>query len=170
MNTPTHSLVKLLSLSVLTGAILIGCRAINKVDSFLTPIAFTEENACKVTEPVWAKPPQDSAVQDPSAYGYYYMNQDRTIWASAWWPVEDENYLRATQEGVKMGWFRPAGAELKITGQRLDSMAPPLETHVPCCYPTRFQATGLYFPMEGCWEITARAADSVLSFTVWVDP
>ena len=34
----------------------------------------------------------------------------------------------------------------------------------------RFQATGLIFPTEGCWEVTAKAADSVLSFVVRVEP
>ena len=79
-------------------------------------------------------------------------------------------WLKASKEGVKVGWFRPAGADLEITGQRLDGQAPPLKAHVPCCYPTRFQATGLSFPTEGCWEVTARAAESELSFVVWVEP
>ncbi len=69
-----------------------------------------------------------------------------------------------------MGWFRPEGASLKITGKRLDGQGPPLEAHVPCCYPTRFQATGLSFPTEGCWEVTAKAAKSELLFVVWVEP
>jgi hypothetical protein len=68
-----------------------------------------------------------------------------------------------------MGWFRPAGETLTITGQRLDAEAPPLEAEIPCCYPTRFQATGLYFPTEGCWEVNAAAAESELSVVVWVE-
>jgi hypothetical protein len=27
----------------------------------------------------------------------------------------------------------------------------------------------LYFPTEGCWEVTARAAEHELSFVVWVE-
>jgi hypothetical protein len=57
-----------------------------------------------------------------------------------------------------------------ITGQRLDAEAPSLESHVPCCYPTRFQSSGLYFPTEGCWEINAKTEDRELSFVVWVEP
>jgi hypothetical protein len=82
----------------------------------------------------------------------------------------EEYPLRVSEEGIKMGWFRPAGATLEITGQRLDAQALPLHAHSPCCYPTRFQATGLYFPSEGCWEVRARAAESELSFVVWVEP
>ena len=127
-------------------------------------------DACPLTEPVWARFPEDSAVLDPPAFGYYFVNEDRSIWASAWWTGQEENYLHAGEEGNKVGWFRPAGAELEITGQRLDGQATPLESEVPCCYPTRFQATGLIFPTEGCWEVTAKAADSELTFVVRVEP
>jgi hypothetical protein len=132
-----------------------------------------EESAstpCPLTESVWIKPPEDAAVQDPPAFGYYFVNEDRSIWASAWWTGHEEYPLRAGEEGNKVGWFRPAGATLEITGERLDGQAPPLESHIPCCYPTRFQATGLSFPTEGCWKVTARAAESELSFVVWVEP
>jgi len=74
------------------------------------------------------------------------------------------------EDGVKVGWFRPAGAELTVTGQRLDEETPSLEADFPCCYPTRFQAAGLYFPTEGCWEVTARAEDASLTFVVWIEP
>jgi hypothetical protein len=126
-------------------------------------------NTCPITEPVWAKPPADSAVQDEPGYGYYFVNEDSSLWASAGWTQQEETF-RVGKEGIKVGWFRPAGAELVITGQRLNGEAPPLEAHASCCYPTRFQASGLYFPTEGCWEVTARAADSKLSFVVWVEP
>lgn len=127
--------------------------------------------SCPVTTPEWLLEPDDSAVLNPPDYGYYYVNADQTILASAWWWAESGEYrLRADPQGVKTGWFRPAGETLEITGQRLDGEAPPLESNVPCCYPTRFQTSGLYFPTEGCWEVTARAGGSELSFTVWVEP
>jgi hypothetical protein len=170
---------------LLMGILLTGCTGFATTDPGTSPrtpgaspgestsaglSAGTSASACPVSEPVWAKPPDDPAVQDPPAYGYYYVNQDRSIWASAWW-TEDEAYrLRVSEEGVKVGWFRPAGAVLEIAGQRLDGQAPPLEAHVPCCYPTRFQATGLIFPTGGCWEVTAQAADSELSFVLRVEP
>ena len=144
-------------LCVFTGILLTGCAASGKA-------------ACPLTEPVWAMPPEDSAVLDPPAYGYYYLNEDRSIWASAWWEEQEEYSLRVSEDGLKVGWFRPAGAELVITGQRLDGEAPPLEAEAPCCYATRFQASGLYFPTAGCWEVTATAADSKLTFVVWVEP
>ncbi len=124
-----------------------------------------------MTEPFWLKPPEDSAVLSEPAFGYYYANADRSMLASAWWSDQRGNQLRAGEDqGIKMGWFRPAGAELTISGRRLDGDAPALHSDVPCCYPTRFQASGVAFPTEGCWEITGRAAESELTFVVWVDP
>lgn len=138
-------------------------------------IAQPNPAACTVTEPAWLTPPEDSAVSGAPATGYYYVNADRSIWGSAWWDEagvggEGEDALHAGGEGIKMGWFRPAGAELVITGERIDGEAPPLEAHAPCCYPTRFQASGLVFPTEGCWQVNAEAEGKTLSFIVWVNP
>ena len=130
----------------------------------------TNEPACGLTEPTWIKPPEDAAVSGTPEHGYYYVNEDRSIFASAWWYGQDEYYLQAGERGVKVGWFRPAGADLLISGKRIDAEAPPLEAHAPCCYPTRFQAAGLVFPTEGCWEITATAEDRELVFVVNVAP
>ena len=126
--------------------------------------------ACPVTEPAWLLPPEDSAVGNAPSHGYYYANADRSILSAAWWWKAEDHTLRPSEEGIKTGWFRPAGAELTITGVRLDGDAPPLSSNVPCCYPTRFQASGLIFPTEGCWEVNAEAEGETLSFIVWVEP
>jgi hypothetical protein len=126
--------------------------------------------SCTVTIPEQAVHPEDSAVQGTPSAGYYYINPDRSIWGSAWWSDEQKYHLRAGEDGNKMGWFRPAGVPLEISGRRLDGQAPIAYADVPCCYPTRFQATGVYFPTEGCWEVTARAGESQLTFVVWVLP
>jgi hypothetical protein len=128
------------------------------------------KDSCPLTEPEWLKPPADAAVNEPSASGYYFVNEDQSIWASAWQREDEEHPFRAGAEGNKVGWFRPAGAELVITGRRLDGEAPPLQAEASCCYPTRFQASGVYFPTEGCWEVSAQAQDRKLSFVVWVEP
>jgi hypothetical protein len=138
--------------------------------SMLTGCATPSTEDCPVTEPLWVLAPDDSAVSNPPAYAYYFVNDDRSIWASAWWAGVEAMSQWSQGKGIKVGWFRPEGTELVITGQRLDAQAPPLEAHVPCCYPTRFQATGLNFPTAGCWEVTAKAEDSVLSFVVWAEP
>ena len=126
-------------------------------------------NACLLTEPFWVKPPEDSAILDPPAYSDYFVNEDQSILASAWWATNESDF-NVAKEWIKVGWFRPTGAELVVTGKRLDGEAPPLEFEAPCCYPTRFQASGLDFPTEGCWKVTAKAADSELSFIVRIEP
>lgn len=132
--------------------------------------AISASSTCPLTEPSWLKPDEDAAVLNTPEFGHYFVNDDRSIWASAWWTNQEEHYLRAGDEGIKMGWFRPAGAKLEITGHRLDAKNEILEAHAPCCYPTRFQATGISFPSAGCWEVTARAAKSELKFVVRVEP
>jgi len=129
-----------------------------------------KNDTCPLTEPEWLLAPDDPAVNNPPAYGNYFVNEDRSIWASAWWTDSEDYQLSASEDGIKVGWFRPEGAELTITGQRLDGDAPMFEADIPCCYPTRFQATGLYFPMEGCWQVIARAEDKSLTFVVRVEP
>jgi hypothetical protein len=145
---------------VLAGLLLAGCGVIGE----------SAQEACVVTEPTWLTPPEDSAVLSEPAPAYYLTNPDGSILAGAWWWDLEDHAIPFDEQGIKIGWFRPAGAELTITGERLDGRPDPLESVVPCCYPTRFQASGLTFPIPGCWEITATAADSELVFTVWVAP
>ena len=152
----------LLVLGGLLSLLLIACGA--EADQAAT------QSACPVTAPDWVTPPEDAAVQGELAPGYYFVNTDQSIWAAAWWHDQDLTYLRAGGDGIKVGWFRPAGVDLEITGQRIDGSAPGLEAYVPCCYPTRFQSSGLYFPAEGCWQVSAKAAQSELIFVVWVGP
>jgi hypothetical protein len=134
------------------------------------PAQVNPADSCLVTEPIRIKASEAAAVQDPPAYGYDYVNDDLTIWAAAWWAGEDSPGLRASEGEIKTGWFRPAGATLGVTGRRIDGDAPALHAQFPCCYPTRFRASGLYFPTSGCWQVDARAAVSELSFVVWVAP
>jgi hypothetical protein len=157
----------LLLISLISGVFLASCTSPGVKGSGAISTAATID--CQVTKPAWAKPPEDSAVQGAPEFGYYYMNEDRSIWASALWPEKDEYHLRAGED-VKVGWFRPAGTELVLNGQRIDGQAPPLEFDVPCCYPTQFQASGVIFPTPGCWKISARAAQSVITFVVYVRP
>ncbi len=161
---------------LLTISVLTACKPIraSNVESPLAPIgapvAANAAAACQISRSYWLKPPEDAAVQGLAAYSHYYVNEDRSIWVTTRWSNGDSDYLRADPNGIKVGWYRPAGAQLKVSGRRLDGNAPPLLSDVPCCYPTRFQASGLYFPTEGCWEVTARAAGRELVFVVWVEP
>jgi len=73
-------------------------------------------------------------------------------------------YVSGTN-GNKVLWVRPRGTNLKVAGRRLDGDdAEELRVDIPCCYPTGFQASRVYFPTSGCWEVTAMAGDSELRF------
>lgn len=149
---------------LLLPVILLGCASIQE-----RQLAQAVE-ACQVTEPVWLAPPEDSAIPDEPQPANYIANADRSMLVGAWWWGNEDYPLRTGERGNKVGWFRPEGAELTITGRRIDRKAPPMVADVPCCYPTRFHSSGLYFPTEGCWEVMAEAGGNELTFVVWVSP
>lgn len=117
--------------------------------------------ACPVSTPVVDTPPDDPNA-DPFGDGPWFITADRRLWAywgSGW---------QAGPDGNKIIWIRPAGAQLEVTGRRLDGPADPLRAWVPDGYGTGFQVTAVYVPAAGCWEVTAEAGQSELRFTVMV--
>lgn len=112
--------------------------------------------SCAATQAVRAEPPKDPNA-DRFGQGPWYINENRTIWAG--WDA-----TRMREGRNKVLWIRPQDTDLKVSGRRLDGDAPPLKAHIPCCYPTGFQASGLEFASAGCWEIKATAGDSTLTF------
>jgi hypothetical protein len=56
---------------------------------------------------------------------------------------------------------------LQIVGHELNTNATIVAT-IPDGYDQSFQATGITFPTEGCYEITARSGDAALTFVVKV--
>lgn len=71
--------------------------------------------------------------------------------------------------GWKLGWWRREPGRLEMEGRRLDGPAPPAEPGVPDGYgDLGFQASGIGFPTEGCWEVVGRLGDDELRFVVRV--
>lgn len=71
--------------------------------------------------------------------------------------------------GQKFLWWRITPGILAITGRRLDAPAPPLQASIPDGYGTSgLQASGVFFPTEGCWEITGTVGGQTLSFVTFV--
>jgi hypothetical protein len=95
---------------------------------------------------------------------------------TALWPngtiLAQPQYVRPDGSiGMKFPWWRGRSTrgQLRITGRRLDAPAPALRADIPSGYgPTGFQATGLIFPTEGCWEVTGRAGKARLTFVTRV--
>ncbi len=71
---------------------------------------------------------------------------------------------------AKLGWWRAApGGQLRISGRRLDAIAPPLRADIPDGYGSYgFQATDVTFPTAGCWSVVGSVGRSRLAFTVAV--
>lgn len=119
--------------------------------------ALPRREYCPVTEPVWVKPPEDAAVIDPPAYGYYFVNDDLSIWASAWWTGLDDEHLRVRERGIKMGWFRPEGATLEVTGQHMDDpQAPPFRLIFPAVIQPASRLPGCPFPQRDAGKLQQR--------------
>jgi hypothetical protein len=51
---------------------------------------------------------------------------------------------------------------------RLDGASAPLETTIPGGYYSTYQASGLYFPESGCWQVDAAASGQTLRFVVHI--
>jgi len=67
--------------------------------------------------------------------------------------------------GWKFPWMRMVPGSLIVTGRRLDAPAPPLKSRVPSGYgDIGFQASGVTFPSEGCWQITGKLDHTSVTF------
>jgi hypothetical protein len=70
-------------------------------------------------------------------------------------------------------WKTEYPPDLKVTGRRLDGVAPPLLTLQPTNAfpgPGAAMLVGVYVPAPGCWEITGEYKGQKLSFVVWLQP
>ena len=92
-------------------------------------------------------------------------------------PLQENGVIRADPTMIesdgsisaKFGWWRTTPGTLTISGRRLDAPAPPLRADVPDGYGSSgFQASGVSFPTEGCWEITGTVGTATLSFVTFV--
>jgi hypothetical protein len=135
------------------------------------------DSACRVTTPNGIVAGSSRAREDS------YGNAQLSVGPFGLWPggivvFQPRGAGFATRDdalGMKFGWTRGIPGRLRITGHRLDGEAPPLRSHIPCCYgendETGFQATYLIFPTPGCWEVVAQVGDrtdSKLSFVTKV--
>lgn len=67
---------------------------------------------------------------------------------------------------TKQPWWRGVTGTLTIEGRRLDGGGE-FSAYVPDGYgDSGFQASGVYFSEEGCWEVRGRAGAAELKFVV----
>jgi hypothetical protein len=69
-------------------------------------------------------------------------------------------------------WKTEKQPPLKVTGRRLDGVAPPFQASAKNGYREEdwksFMVVGIDIPTPGCWEITGHYKGQDLSFVVWV--
>ena len=121
--------------------------------------------SCPVTAP--------NRITAPGQLPNANVHGNGSLWVALWRDgiiVADSSMIGA--DGLvraKFGWWRLPEGRLRIEGRRLDAAAPPAGASIPDGYaPSGFQASGVLFPTEGCWEVTGRVADASLSFVVLV--
>lgn len=69
---------------------------------------------------------------------------------------------------MKFPWWKKTEAKLTITGRRLDAAAPPLRAEVGESADPHMVPTYIIFPTTGCWEVTGKAQNSMLTFVTRV--
>ncbi|MGH2995251.1 MAG: hypothetical protein ACRDON_04930 [Gaiellaceae bacterium] len=70
---------------------------------------------------------------------------------------------------MKWPWWRGVRGQLVIAGRRLGGNAPPLTAEIPAGYGSSgFQPSAIFFPSEGCWEVTGSVGTVDLTFVTLV--
>ena len=116
---------------------------------------------CAVTIPNGNTPPGE--IPTPTHYGngalWTVLSADGKV-------IVDES---PDSMSVKFPWWRGVRGKLTIVGRRLDAPAPALRASIPEGYgDSGFQASGVTFPTEGCWEVTGKVGHSTLKFVTLV--
>ena len=115
------------------------------------------------------KPWRDLLFGSSRAYG------NGKLWVGGLWPdgvviVTKDDVGPGGRLSMKFGWYRLTSGYLTITGRRLDAPAPPAsgQTFHGSYGLTGFNASGVSFPTEGCWQVTGRVGRVALTFVTFV--
>jgi len=170
--------MKRLSISLLLGFGLAACAPVTPTVSPVSiesPAITAEASSgdvatCPVTLPIGAAPSGQDRPFASSALAF----GNSELWVV---PIQEDGVIRADSRSVesdgsisaKFGWWRVTSGTLTISGRRLDASAAPLRADVPVGYGSSgFQASGVFFPTEGCWEITGAVGNATLAFVAFV--
>lgn len=131
------------------------------------PVVAPSQTVCPVTIPNGMTPPAEGPALGHHGNGLLYtvLGPDGDILA--------EHDFIGTDGSI--GWKYPIwrapgvgkAGDLEIMGYELTS-GTPIRSFIPEGYGQRFQASGIYFPDEGCYEITVRSGEASLTFVTKV--
>ena len=108
-----------------------------------------------MTEPTYAAAPRDSNADLTS--GYWYISADQLLWAPA--PSPGTSWTE-----ISGYWVRPEGTKLRFVARRLDKPEREAVSTERSGYPTGFYFGSVDIPADGCWEVTATAGPSQVTF------
>jgi hypothetical protein len=135
------------------------------------PVTLADAKRCPVTLPRSVGP---AGVSPGDFFGGGASHGNGKLWVGGLWRrgviiAGPEFVAQDGSVGMKFGWWRAATGKLQVTGRRLDSPAPPARAYVPDGYgDSSFQASGVDFPTEGCWEVTGALPTTSLRFVTFV--
>ncbi len=135
--------------------------------SFATPTRTPVAAACETTRPNGDTPPGEEPGPRWYGNGRLYTGLSETGETLA----DSRSVAADGSIGTKFGWWRAPGVgaagDLRITGHEIGTGAI-ITASIPDGYGQRFQASGITFPAEGCYEITAQSGDAQLTFVTKV--
>ena len=144
-----------------------------EIDSLVAFLTANEQDAtlaagqaCPITPALDERPP-DKHLADWSPQGRWFKSPDGKIWVAA--ENLDDLATLGLGKATKVLWGKPAGLDLSVIGRRLDAKALPLIAQVlPYYHDDNLNPSGIGVPTPGCWEIEARAGDSLLRIVLEV--
>jgi hypothetical protein len=117
---------------------------------------------CPVTSARWRPPPRLQKGRLWIAFGP----------SGGLYRTPRENVAPDGSLGVKIGWQRGPGVRgrVSVEARRLDEEAPPVRRRISArgYGLTGLQASGIAFPTQGCWRVTASAGGATLTFVLLV--
>ena len=125
--------------------------------------------ACPVTRPNGASPPEGEA---PDGNWLGNGRLWTVLWRKGMVVVPPDSVEPDGGLGMKFPWWRAPDVHgvLHITGHEL-TLGFPVRADVPDGYgDTGFQASGIVFPVEGCYQVTGEAGGAQLTFVTMVRP
>jgi hypothetical protein len=133
------------------------------------------QRGCSVTVPNRRIPPGQGNNPGANSASSTYHGNGRLWTVLPYTPNGrgDAGWLRGSRGSIvtKFPWWRGAGVRgrIRIAQKRLDGPAPRVAPRVLTGYGlTGFQASGVSFPIAGCWKVTATVANTSLTFTTLV--
>jgi hypothetical protein len=130
--------------------------------SLLVPTHARLPGGCPVTSASWRPPPGHREGRLWIAFGP----------TGGIYRVPPENVAPDGSLGVKIAWQRGPGirSRVRVEARRLDAPAPPVRRLISArgYGLTGLQASGIAFPTQGCWRVTAAVGGARLTFVLLV--